>query len=51
MRNKILFLGYTTSALIGVWVAALTGIAGTHLLQSAVLMTAFCAVIFLTNRK
>lgn len=51
MRNKFLFFGYTASALIGIWVAGLTGIAGTHLLQSAILMTAFFAVIFLMNRK
>ena len=51
MRNKLLFVGYSVSALVGIWVAGLTGIAGIHLLQSAILMTAIFAIIFLTSKR
>ena len=51
MNNKWLFLGYVASALIGVWIAGIRGIAGIHMLQSATLVIAFVALFFLLNSK
>ncbi|WP_179022718.1 hypothetical protein [Shewanella sp. Scap07] len=51
MKSKGLFLGYASSALLGVWLAGLKGIAGLHLLQSAVLAIAIIALLFLRYDK
>ena len=51
MSNKWLFLGYVASALVGVWIAGVRGAAGIHMLQSATLVIAFIALLFLLNSK